>query len=110
MNQAYESNVRIKQADRTRGSAWPTMLVGCTCDQENLGGRSRPAGMKSPPRMPRAVKQDSDIAWLAAGASIEGGALAPTQQAAQALHAAWCAVAASDVSSILSDGQCDGAA
>jgi hypothetical protein len=42
--------------------------------------------MKSLPRIASAAKQDSDTAWLAANAGVDGGALAPMQQAAQALH------------------------
>lgn len=42
--------------------------------------------MKSPPSMSSAAKFDSDIAWLAAGGWFDGGALAPMQHAAQALH------------------------
>lgn len=64
-------------------------------DQENLGGRSKPAGMKSPPCTPSSAKRDSDILWMEAGAWFDGGALAPMQHAAQALHDACCAAAGS---------------
>jgi hypothetical protein len=95
----------------THGSVWPTFAIGRTArvDQERmaLGGRSRPAAMKSPSSTPGAAKQDSDIEWLAAGAWVDGGALAPMQQAAQALHDAWWVVAESSASW---DGQCADAA
>ena len=82
-------------------------------DQQNtdLGGRSRPAEMKLPAGTPGVAKHDSDSACTAAGRATDGGALAPTQQAAQALHA-WCTTEEeSDAPSTLtgatsSDGQC----
>jgi hypothetical protein len=70
--------------------------------------------MKLLPYMASALKRDSGIGWPATGAGVDGGALAPVQQAAQALQDAWWVAAASDAasdfSSALPDGQCAGAA
>ncbi len=103
-----------RRARQAHGSCWPAMLVGQHVDQDNLGGRSRPVGMNPLPGMPSAAKRDSDIAWPAAGAGVDGGALAPVQQAAQALHDAWWVAAESEAeseaASTPSDGQCTCAA